>query len=138
MLRRLRSTIGPATENLPKKEPRFCYRKTPRESRCDRVLESRRQFGRPNQDGQFRWANQRNGKTLSLLPNLSAQPRRTEGMRTEDRRRDDPYACGYAPPGGEAFCGLFPAIVPRRFLPGASLSNPQRRQYRLAELCRSR
>jgi hypothetical protein len=70
-------------------------------------------------------------------PDRKAQPEPMEEMRTEHRQRDDPDACEYVPPGVEAFCRPYPAIVARSFSPGASRSGRQPRRYRLKEPYRS-
>jgi len=75
---------------------------------------------------------------FELPPNLWARSGPMEGMRTEDRRRDGLNGGGYAPLEVEAFCGCYPAIVPRSFSLAASLSGPRQRRYRLEELCGSR
>jgi len=75
---------------------------------------------------------------FELPPNLWARSGPMGGMRTEDRRRDGLNGGGYAPLEVEAFCGSYPAIVPRSFSLAASLSGPRQRRYRLEELCRSR
>jgi hypothetical protein len=48
-----------------------------------------------------------------------------EAMQTEDRQRDDPDACGYAPPGAEAFVARIRQQLQDRFC--------QRHRFRIGD-----
>src|SRR5262249_59678206 len=99
--------------------------------------ELRPPFGRLNRDGRFHWASYQNRRTPEPPPNRMVQPGRMEEKQTEDRRRDDPDACAYAPPAVEVFCYPCPATAPGLLALAALLSDPRRRLYRLKELCQN-